>query len=140
MQIDQARKKHRPRIQLDHRNPREPAQVRLPSHQLADLSVLNNKRFQCFTLHRVPNLADQADRFRRRGYHEKVYLNRNRISSASAEVAAMLAIIGVAVPLLNTLTPTEASAPMPICIAPMIAEALPAFRENGASDKAAAFG
>jgi hypothetical protein len=64
----------------------------------------------------------------------------NKITNASAEVLAIMAIIGVAVPLLNTLTPTEASAPMPICMAPMIAEALPAFRENGASDNAAAFG
>lgn len=52
----------------------------------------------------------------------------------------MIATIGVAVPLLHTLTPTDANAPTPICVAPNNAEALPAFLLNGASDKAAAFG
>ena len=52
----------------------------------------------------------------------------------------MIATIGVSVPLLNTLTPTDANAPTPICVAPNNAEALPAFLLKGASDNAAAFG
>ena len=52
----------------------------------------------------------------------------------------MIATIGVSVPLLNTLTPPDANAPTPICVAPNNAEALPAFLLKGASDNAAAFG
>src|SRR6202012_3745164 len=53
---------------------------------------------------------------------------------------AMIATLGVEVPLLKALTPTEANAPIPICKAPSKAEALPAFLLKGASARAAAFG
>lgn len=56
------------------------------------------------------------------------------------EVSAMILMVGIADLTLNKLTPTEANAPMPICMAPMSAEAVPAFFENGNSDRAEAFG
>src|SRR5258708_38419772 len=63
-----------------------------------------------------------------------------RMSRAAREEMAMIVIIGGAVPLLKAPMPTEANAPIPICIAPRRAEALPAFLEKGARDRAAALG
>lgn len=56
------------------------------------------------------------------------------------EVMAMIVAIGMAVCELNKLTPTEASAPMPIWMAPISAEALPALRVKEASDRAEVLG
>ncbi len=63
-----------------------------------------------------------------------------RMSRAAREVMAMMAIIGLEVPLLKAPMPTAASAPTPIWRAPRRAEALPAFLEKGARERAAALG
>ena len=52
----------------------------------------------------------------------------------------MTAAIGKAVPLLNTLTNAVETAPKPNCIAPIKAEAVPAFSEKGARQSAEEFG
>jgi len=59
---------------------------------------------------------------------------------ASKEVTAITTTIGVEVPLLNTLTATEANVPTPICRNPNREEAVPAFLLKGARHKAAALG
>jgi hypothetical protein len=69
-----------------------------------------------------------------------VFLPISRVINARIEETAMMAIIGVELPLLNRLTPTEANAPTPICKAPSKADALPAFFAKGARQRAAAFG
>ena len=53
---------------------------------------------------------------------------------------AITAVMGRAVPLLNTLTKPELTAPKLICTAPIKADALPAFLANGAIDNAEEFG
>ena len=55
-------------------------------------------------------------------------------------VAAITAKIGTLVDECKAPTPVEASAPIPICMNPSKAEALPTFLLNGARAIAAAFG
>lgn len=59
---------------------------------------------------------------------------------AAIEVKVIMLTVGTADFTLNKLTPKEANAPTPICIAPMSAEAVPAFFEKGSKDRAEAFG
>ena len=63
-----------------------------------------------------------------------------RMRRAATEVPAIMAIMGVAVALLKAPMPMEAMAPMPIWRAPRRAEAVPAFLEKGARERAAALG
>lgn len=53
---------------------------------------------------------------------------------------AITPLIGTAVSLCNKLTSADVKAPMPNCIAPMRAEALPAFVVKGAIESAEEFG
>lgn len=54
--------------------------------------------------------------------------------------AHITADIGIAVPLFNMLTKAVEMAPIPNCIAPINAEAVPAFLEKGAKDNAELLG
>ena len=62
------------------------------------------------------------------------------MTSPTTAVAAITAKIGRLLDECNRPTPVEAKAPMPICIKPSSADALPIFLLNGASAIAAAFG
>ena len=53
---------------------------------------------------------------------------------------AIIPVIGNAVPLLRTLTATEAKVPIAICMHPITAEALPAFLLKGAIESAEELG
>lgn len=64
----------------------------------------------------------------------------SNMNSASNDVPHMVIAIGVAVCVLYKLTTVEASAPIPIWVAPISEEALPAFLLNGASDNAEVLG
>ena len=54
--------------------------------------------------------------------------------------AHITAAIGIAVPLFKMLTKAVEIAPIPNCIAPINAEAVPAFLEKGAKDMAEVLG
>lgn len=65
---------------------------------------------------------------------------KKSISNARIDVMAIIAAIGTAEFAVNMPTATEARAPIPSCIAPIKDDAVPALRENGANERAAAFG
>lgn len=64
----------------------------------------------------------------------------NKTKSASSVVEVMIRTIGVMESFTKRLTPKEAKAPIPNCVAPIKAEALPVFLEKGASDNPAVLG
>lgn len=63
-----------------------------------------------------------------------------RITKAKSDEPIKIIVTGKIESVTKTPTATEAKAPNPICIAPMTAEALPAFFSNGANDNAVVFG
>jgi hypothetical protein len=60
-----------------------------------------------------------------------------KLETAQAHITA---VIGIAVPLFKILTKAVETAPIPSCIAPIKAEAVPAFLVNGSKESAEVLG